>query len=279
VGPRDDADTARGAASLLGAARRSRDEAGERAAEHYARLDFAWLHHRRWGEYGAAPFNAYRLEKLHPLYADQGIIYIRHGPPDHSWQSGLDHVIWYYRNEDGGPLSYHFIRYGGYPNAGWSKDPILVRRLPCMDPDAALHDPRLRPLTYGCNSMRIEDVSATVRRDVARALSTDTDAPRFAHELPFHFDLYTFRGPAGTTELVAGIGVPIARLPAEPRPLLLSLALVDTARYTATRAGSSVTSPAPGPRLAHCAAGAAHTRSPPAAAAVTGSVQTRGCAG
>jgi hypothetical protein len=216
--------------------------AGERAAEHYARLNFAWLSHRRWGEFGAAPRNAYRLEKLDPLYADRGIIYIRHGEPDHVWQSGLeDYVVWYYRAQDGGPLSYHFIRYG---NAGWAKDPILVRRLPCMAPEVALHDPRLRPLTYGCNQMRIETVSAKVRLDVGRALRTDTDAPRFQRQIPFHFDLYTFRAAGGSTELVAGIGVPLTGGVGSDAPLDFSLALADTARYTAFRANRSATTPA-----------------------------------
>ena len=220
--------------------------AGERAAEHYARLNYAWLHHRRWGQFGAAPPNAYRWEKIDPVYADRGIIYIRHGEPDFIWQSGLgDYVVWFYRDQDGGPLSYHFIRYGG--NAGWSKDPVLVRRLPCVEPEVALHDPRLRPLTYSCNLMNTEAVSALVRRDVGRALRTDTDAPRFAHEIPFHYDLYTFRGPGGSTELVAGIGVPLARIPADDTPLQLSLALVDTARYTAATAGTAVSVPADRP--------------------------------
>jgi len=210
--------------------------AGERAADHYARLNYAWLHLRRWGVWGAAPLNAYRFEKLDARFADQGIIYIRHGPPDHVWESrDRDYVVWYYRDQEGGPLSYHFIR---YHEAGWSQDPILVRLLPCMDPEVALYDPRLRPLTYGCNSMRIASVSADVREDVARALRTDSDMPRFGQELPFHFDLYTFLAQSGT-ELVAGVGVPLAEVPAGERSLRFTLALVDTARYTTARTSAS----------------------------------------
>lgn len=208
--------------------------AEERVGEHYARLHHAWQRHRRWGQLGAAPANALRLEKLDPRFTDPGIIYIRHGAPDFIYDDRRsDYLVWYYRDEDGGPLSYHFARHAG--ESGYSQDPVLIRRLPCLHPDAALHDPRLRPLTYGCNAMRTGTISATVRRDAERALGSDSDLPDFRQQIPFSYDLYTFRGNGGATDVVAAVGVPAAAVPADAPPLRVMLAVIDTARAVAHR--------------------------------------------
>jgi hypothetical protein len=212
--------------------------AEERVAEHYQRLNHAWANYRRWGAFGAPPLNALRYYRTDAEFSDPGVIYIRHGRPDHVWTRGLDRMIWFYRDESGDPLSFHFMT---YPDGGWAKDPVLMHRIGCgLDVDLVTRDPRLRPLTHGCSRNSIESVSAILRRDADRALRTDTDAPNFANGIPFYYDLYMFRGDSGRTDVIAGFGVPFATVPPLRGPLRISFAVVDTARYQAARAGGPV---------------------------------------
>jgi tetratricopeptide (TPR) repeat protein len=212
--------------------------AEERVAEHYQRLNYAWANYRRWGAFGAPPLNALRYYRTDAQFSDPGVIYIRHGRPDHVWTRGLDRMIWFYRDESGDPLSYHFMTYA---DGGWAKDPVLMHRIGCdLDVDLVSRDPRLRPLTHGCSRNSIESVSAVLRTDADRALRTDTDAPNFANGIPFYYDLYMFRGDSGRTDVIAGFGVPFATVPPLRGPLRISFAVVDTARYHAARAGGPV---------------------------------------
>ncbi|HEX9106839.1 MAG TPA: GWxTD domain-containing protein [Longimicrobiales bacterium] len=76
-------------------------------------------------------------------------------------------------------------------------------------------------------------VASKVRERTTVALRTDSDAPRFETRLPFFYDLYTFRGRNGLTDLVAALAVPGDRVtPVPGRPdayvLRLSFILVDT---------------------------------------------------
>jgi tetratricopeptide (TPR) repeat protein len=210
----------------------------ERVAEHYSRLNHAWITYRRWGRAGAPPLNALRLHRIDPRFSDAGVIYIRHGRPDSEWTLGLGRMSWFYRNEQGKPLSFHFMT---SDDAGWAKDAILMHKVGCLlDVDLVLRDPRLRPLTHGCSRNSVEAVSAQLRRDAERALRTDTDYPNFATAIPFFYDIYMFRGDAGETEVVAGFGVPFATLPQIRGQLRVSFAVVDTAMYLASRAGGLV---------------------------------------
>ncbi|MBI4545810.1 MAG: hypothetical protein HY703_11485 [Gemmatimonadetes bacterium] len=58
------------------------------------------------------------------------------------------------------------------------------------------------------------EVRSRLRERMFAALARDTDLPRFERELPFYYDLLTFRGAAGRTELVAALAVPGERLEA-----------------------------------------------------------------
>lgn len=83
-------------------------------------------------------------------------------------------------------------------------------------------------------------VAQKVRDRTTAALRTDTDAPQFDAKLPFYYDLFTFRGKGGKTDVVAALAVPADRLTRVPeRPdayvLRLSFIVVDTARKTVTR--------------------------------------------
>ncbi|HEX2167953.1 MAG TPA: hypothetical protein VHG09_12035 [Longimicrobiales bacterium] len=203
---------------------------GERAAEHYRRIAIASRDFHRRGMFGAAPENAMRLRKTSASYDDRGVIFIRHGEPErtHGAPPLENYIAWFYTDESGDPLSYHFYR---SDQGGSSKDYLLMRNLPCaLDPSVAAFDHRLAPLAYGqCDPLRVRSISAEINRDAERALHTDSHSPDFDLALPFHFDWYTFRAPAGT-ELLMAVGVPLDELPPELRAVRMQLSLVDTMR-------------------------------------------------
>lgn len=70
-----------------------------------------------------------------------------------------------------------------------------------------------------------------------------TSAPR---PLPFFYDLYTFRGPSGSTTVVAAFAVPAGRLEREEHDgevryrFDVTLVLTDTARHAVSRTDDSV---------------------------------------
>jgi hypothetical protein len=186
--------------------------------------------------FGAAPDNALRLAKVSTDYDDRGAIYIRHGEPERTiGEPPLQtHIVWFYSDENGDPLSYHFYK---SDRAGHSKDYLLVYNLPCpIEPMVAAFDPRLARLTRPpCDLLKVRSVSALIARDTERALRTDSHRPDIDIAIPFHFDWYTFRAPAGT-ELLMAVGVPLDRLPAGRRSLSLALSVVDTANGAIARA-------------------------------------------
>jgi len=232
--------------------------ASHRAVEHYRRLNVAWREYRRYGVSGAAPLNALRLEKIDERYEDRGIIYIRHGRPEMMWTGeglpesvtnspagagqsfqGRDlasYQVWFYRANDGQPLSFHFQRFGG--TAGYSVDYTLLRDLPCpLPPDIAAVDQRLYPLTVGnCDRAKVRTISLKIVRDTERALTSDSHRPALDRVVPFAYDWYSFRGENGMTEVVAAIGVPFDRLPPQGMPLRMSLSVVDTLDVRVARA-------------------------------------------
>ncbi|MGH7449569.1 MAG: hypothetical protein ACRELT_18485, partial [Longimicrobiales bacterium] len=185
--------------------------------------------------FGAAPRNALRLEKVSSVFDDRGVIFVRHGEPEHTiGEPPLQaHIGWFYTDEAGNPLSFHFQKSAV---AGASKDYLLMHDLPCgMDAMMAAYDPRLTALVkLGCDPMVIRSVSAVINRDAERALRTDSHRPAFDGALPFHFDWYTFRSGAGT-ELLMAVGVPLDQLPPGRRSLRMRLSVLDTADMTTIR--------------------------------------------
>ncbi|MCI0433758.1 MAG: hypothetical protein L0271_08910 [Gemmatimonadetes bacterium] len=199
----------------------------DRIAEHYRRLDYAreWYPRRR--VWGAPPGNALLLERPDAPFDDRGIIYVRHGEPIEiirTLDARLPNESWVYRLPDGGFRMLHFANYGsavrsstaaGDPEfAGFAggvgdayNEFVLVYNLPCGGSwvsDRAARDPSLGRMR-SCGGFDVRSVSAEVRRDAREALRTDTDAPDFARPLPFFYDLHTFRGASGHTDLVAAL--------------------------------------------------------------------------
>jgi hypothetical protein len=90
-----------------------------------------------------------------------------------------------------------------------------------------------------------ERVSMETRSTTLTALEHDSDRPRFAAELPFYYDLYTFRGEANTA-VTAAVAVPGQAL--VPRTvagstvysIALSLIVLDTATQRVSRTDTTV---------------------------------------
>jgi tetratricopeptide (TPR) repeat protein len=214
----------------------------DRIGEHYRRLDVArarYWNRRRWG---APPSNALLLERPDLPFDDRGIIYVRHGEPFDIIRSGdagtvagpgLPNESWVYRTPEGNFRVLHFFNYGSAERApGVAGNPgasaadggfgdaynefVLVHILPCggWAGDRARYDRRLSLMR--CNEFDRRSISAEVRRDAWTALRTDSDAPDYARELDFVFDLFTFRGERDRTDVVAGIVLPADAI--EPAP-------------------------------------------------------------
>jgi hypothetical protein len=203
----------------------------ERAAEHYRRVAIAKHRFHRRGMFGAPPGNALVLEKVSAEFDDRGVIYVRHGEPEHTiGEPPLnEHIAWFYSDAGGSPRSYHFEKKATGP----SRDYLLMYNLPCaMDPMAATFDPRLTPLVKPyCDWMTVRSVSATLGRDAHHALRSDSHNPTFIAAIPFYYDFYSFRADTGT-ELLMAVGVPLDRLPPGQRSLRLRLSVIDTALAT-----------------------------------------------
>lgn len=220
--------------------------AAERIGDHYRRLDTARRRYYRRSRWGAPPRNALLLERPDLPFDDRGLIYVRHGEP---WDivssigtENLRNESWVYRTPEGGYRMMHFFQYGSIggtqgvdgESGGAYRDYILVHVLPCgaWTENRFLYDRRLTLLR--CNAFDQRAISAEVRRDAVDALRSDSDAPDFERDLPFVYDLFTFRGPAGRTDLVAGVVLPAAAVPPVPawqghaRDFDLSLIVVDT---------------------------------------------------
>lgn len=209
----------------------------ERIGEHYRRLEVAgrrYYRHRKWG---AVPTNALLLQRPDLPYDDRGLVYVRHGEPYRIITSIGDpdsrNESWVYRLPEGGFRLLHFFQFGsamrdaavvGNPdampaNGGFGdgyRDFLLMRVLPCgrwVD-DRLVWDKRLRLLR--CNQFDQLSISAEIRRDALDALHSDSDAPAFERDLALTYDLFTFRGEDGRTDVAAGVIVPLGEMTTLP---------------------------------------------------------------
>jgi hypothetical protein len=217
--------------------------AQERIAEHYARVNFAWQNYRRVGKVGAAPATALRWQMVDRRFDDRGVIYIRHGEPAARYGIGLQsYHVWMYYNEEGNPVTYHFLKHDemGKPEAGYTRDYVLRRTLPCpIDPEIAVLDPRLGALVHACLSA--PSLSAKMRLEAERALATDSHNPVIETAIPFTFDWYSFRGSDGRTQLAVAFGVPLWKVPDNDPVLRFDVSIADTGAATprVTRANAA----------------------------------------
>ncbi|MGH7444552.1 MAG: hypothetical protein ACREKM_06735, partial [Longimicrobiales bacterium] len=219
-----------------------------RIAEHYRRLAVVRDRYprRRWA--GVPPKAALIWERDPTMpYDDRGLIYLRHGEPVdaiRSSRAGQDRSeTWIYRAPDGGWQLFNFVltQSDGYA------DYVLLYDVPC-DPDwlidRARYSDALDDLVARCSDARRRWAGLEIRRYVRDALVTDTDRPSFEHALPFAQQLYNFRAPDGTTEIVAAIGVADTTL----ARLHVSFVVADT---IFNRFGTVDTTVIPGAGTAH----------------------------
>ncbi|MEX2284341.1 MAG: hypothetical protein WEE89_17765, partial [Gemmatimonadota bacterium] len=171
---------------------------------------------------------------------------LRHGNPDKVLRTpvadGLagESESWRYRMPDGSSRVFHFFRVSG----GYSL-PYVV---PCDKSwalDRAPLDPAVGHLGVACSASRTALHSADTRRLYHEALESDSHYPRFTRDLPFFYDLYTFRGDRGKTAVVAAFAVPADKLEktndgrGSHYRFDISLILADTATGTVSRTDDS----------------------------------------
>jgi hypothetical protein len=221
----------------------------ERLAEHYRRLPHVEQHYRRFAYFGAPEQNELRWlpAQKRSRFDDRGEIYLRHGPPDQVINTTSPNEnpseSWLYRMPDGSWEMFHFIQSRG----GYSL-PYIV---PCgadFVRDRVQHDARLALTALrGCDAASAALYSASVREKYYDALASDTHYPSYARELPFFYDLYTFRGQPGKTAVVAAFAVPADKLEKNVDDegvhyrFDVSLILADTAMGTVSRTDDSAT--------------------------------------
>lgn len=217
-----------------------------RLAEHYTRLARARREFFRIRKFQAPDMNA--LQQLpysqRSEFDDRGVIFIRHGEPtDRIGLAGSAFESWAYPGIDGTPRIFHFERDQD------GMDYHLMHRISCDSEwlsNRASLDPRLGRLAAHCSRTDALSASADMRTVAFDALKTDTDFRRFTKELPFFFDLYTFRANEGRTSVVAAVAVPREKLNrtnlASNRGyrIDLSLILVDTVSRRVIRQDDSV---------------------------------------
>ena len=223
----------------------------QRVAEHFKRLAIAQQRYLRTAEFGV-PSNSLILipAQMRSRFDDRGDIYVRHGEPAQIVRTpSYEHQneSWLYILPDRSTRLYHFLK---YPDFG---EFVLPYSLPCGGDfwdDRAHIDARGARLALpaSCSFYTMSSFNADWRHDAWNALETDTHHPNFVRELPFLYDLYTFRGTPGKTTVVAAFAVPANALETtnaqEGRVRYrfdLSLILADTASGTVSRTDDSST--------------------------------------
>lgn len=219
----------------------------ERVGEHYRRLGIARRHYWRSARFGVPSTNQLMMRSFSDRpYDDRGTILIRHGRPKaviKSHGDSLGNESWVYHGLDGREKMLHFAAMQS------QSDYDLIHKIPC-DGDwleaRSGRDPVLGRLGLRCSTLDRASMSAEYREVAFDLLATDSDAPKFTKDLPFYFDLYTFRAPEGRTNVVAAVAVPVERLQKSDvafNPAYrvdLSLILVDTATRKVIRQDDSV---------------------------------------
>ncbi|MBI4545436.1 MAG: hypothetical protein HY703_09590, partial [Gemmatimonadetes bacterium] len=257
----------------------------QRVAEHYRRLARAYQLYRRAGRRGAPPGGAVvrqsGAEWELPL-DDRGLVYVRHGEPETTIRTVNPELrpneTWVYAQPDGSKQLFHFIQLrlasdfrlvddvlaALDPTTGGSQ----LEPLSELAQDLAPYDPRYLGLaaklgrvsqlrSHGAAANDVRDALVDIRfanqsltaenRDHAlTALARDSDRPRFDRELPFYYDIYTFRGDGTGTDVTAALAIPGDQL--EPLELegetvyslQLSFIVIDTTSRQSSRVDTTL---------------------------------------
>ncbi len=219
-----------------------------RLATHFQRLPHADAFYRREQRFGSPTRNALLLDRPMSPYDDRGVIYVRHGAPNDIVRT-RNTESWVYNDLGSRPEMYHFTDGGAEGIQGFN-DWYLMYNLPCdydFNAARAVHDKRLSKLVHRCDPLTVREVSALVRRDVRNALATDGDPFGFRRPLSATYDIYTFKGERGWTDVVATIGVqagPMRPLTiqggAQQYALRTSFIVIDTAARAVARKDTTI---------------------------------------
>ena len=247
----------------------------ERMAEHYTRLALAHERYRRTGKRGAVPGGALVKEKYDEEalpFDDRGLILVRHGEPDEVVRtSDVDlrpNESWVYRSGPR-PVLYNFVVLRDGTDYRLVDDVLLA-----LDPstqgipaeaavkllqDRQKYEPRYAALAsqfdaitsmsrrhtiegaMGNAAERRQRVAQEMREVALEGLETDSDQPDFTGELPFYYDLYSFKGANNQTHVTVAAAIPGTSVSARQigsqfiYAIKASLILIDTATYEIVR--------------------------------------------
>lgn len=242
-----------------------------RLAEHYRRLAVAYTRYLRTLRRGAPSAGEVMYESAlsRPLFDDRGIVYIRYGEPDQviATTAGglLPNETWLYRLPDATRQYFHFAALRGGHDFSLIDNLISIVEGPGTDADAAIalfedrieldpsyaaHATRMRgaQLTDGDLQSVIDALgrsyqgeSGRYRLELLAALEREHATPAFEREMPFYYDIYSFKDVQGRTELTLAAAVPGNMV--EPSivdgrtvyPLQASFIVIDTAGRTVER--------------------------------------------
>lgn len=251
----------------------------ERIAEHYRRLAIARARYVRNSVRGTDSQGVLLDGEAPHRYPfdDRGVVLIRHGPPrsvvSTAHRGLLPNESWYYELPDQGGQLFHFVAARGTqsfslvrdlleamdPTPGLDSDPRAGAILALVG-DRAPYEPRYRAVFGRLNRLLaqaptipiegtemqnlLETADAEYRLGARAAMRTDTHVRSYTGELPFHYDVFTFRTPEARTDLTAAFALPAQHL--HPRPvdggveytIRFSVILTDTLFDLVTRRDS-----------------------------------------
>ncbi len=202
----------------------------ERLAIHFRRLEYALAHHRRQSTRGARPFDSLWRNPYVGLSAldDQGMVYVRHGPPDEIARLTFPGVVrdaWLYAGLAGGIALIEFVK-----DAMWTDyyipDPTSIRAAQERQSQVQMGSVRDAYGTYywriksfitsyapcgklwGCDPDQFLLQGASYRRSLARAVfESETARPRLRKPLKTLVQTYAFRAPDSSSELATLMNV------------------------------------------------------------------------
>ena len=248
---------------------------GERMSEHFKRLATAHERYRREGKRGAAPGGSLLLEKYADdmlPFDDRGVIYVRHGEPDEIVRTSdvnlRPNETWVYRNGRRNTL-YNFVVLRDGTDFRLVDDVLLALDASTSNipheaavkllEDRQRYEPRYAALANNFSSMasmtrrhtaeaslmdagtRRKRLAEDMRKAALEGLATDTHEPDFTSDLPFYYDLFSFKGENGATELTMAAAVPGPNLSAQQvgnifiYSIQASVILIDTATGAVAR--------------------------------------------
>ena len=247
----------------------------ERLAEHYARLARArarYVRNSMRGTDGQGILLAGTTDRF--PFDDRGVVMIRHGEPLAVTSTGqravLPNETWVYDLPGHGRQLFHFVALRGTQSYSLVNDLLQAidgpaafnieernRAVVALVADRAPYDPRYQAivarLRQTLNQYPLLDLNGTevrsmlerpdadYRRGARAALRFDSFERRYTADLPFYYDVFTFRTREARTDLTAAFALPAGNLEARAEnngvvyDVRMSVIVVDTLIDVVTR--------------------------------------------